>query len=214
MGCFSSISPNIAPLVIRDLQDRYPDLKIDLHEGDLHEIQDLLRSGKVDLLLTYDRGMPDDFDMEFLAEAPPHVLLSEEDPLVNLDYVTLEQICDRPLLLLNLPQSGAYIMSLYERAGLSPASIQRMESFEMLRSSAAAGLGVAILNIKPLTDLTYSGLRVVCQPLKHQLPNPSIVIATRKGGGVSRRAQVFAQCCRDFFETEASRSLFFGWKAD
>ncbi len=208
VGSFTSISPNIAPQVIQALGTQYPNLNIHLSEGDMISIQQGLRDGVVDILLTYDAGLWDEFDSEFLANAPPHVVLAEKDPLADRDRISIHDIADRTLLLLNLPQSRNYIQSLYDRAGVRPAHIQRLESFEMVRSSAAAGLGIAILNIRPFTDNTYSGLRVVCRPLIDTGPSPNIILATRRGSRISRRAQAFAQQCRRFFQTEAAGRLF------
>lgn len=208
VGSFTSISPNIAPQIIRELGAEYPDLLVHLSEGDIVSIQQGLRDGVVDILLTYDAGLWEEFDSEILANAPPHVVLAENDPLAERDRISIQDIADRTLLLLNLPQSRNYIQSVYDRAGVRPGHVQRLESFEMVRSSAAAGLGVAILNIRPFTDNTYSGLRVVCRPLVDAGPSPKIILATRRGSRISRRAQAFAQQCRRFFQTEAARRLF------
>ncbi|MDF1717115.1 MAG: LysR family transcriptional regulator [Antarcticimicrobium sp.] len=208
VACFSSLSPNILPQVIRDMQTRHPGIVVNLREGDMIGIQDDLRSGMVDLLLSYDNGMPEDFELEILADAPPHAVVAASNPLARQDVVSLEQLVDRPLLLLNLPQSSRYAVGLFERAGLRPRDIRRVASFEMVRSAVAANLGVAVLNIKPLTDRTYSGLEVACRPIVPQHHVPRIVLATRKGGGLGRNALAFAQCCTAFFRTEAAKSLF------
>jgi len=208
VGSFTSISPNIAPQVIRELQAEYPNLIIHLSEGDIISTQQGLRDGVVDILLTYDTGLWEEFDCEILANAPPHVVLAESDPLAGRERISLSDIADRTLLLLNLPQSRNYIQSVYDRAGIRPGHVQRLESFEMVRSSAAAGLGIAILNIRPFTDNTYSGLRVVCRPLSDAGPSPSIVLATRRGSRISRRAQAFAKQCQRFFQTESAKRLF------
>ncbi len=208
IGCFLSISPNITPQIISSLRSVYPDLIVHLNEGDIMAIQQLLRDGSVDILLTYDAGLSDEFDAEVLIAAPPHVVLAEGDALTKQDSVSLRDLLDRRLLLLNLPQSRNYVLSLFENSGLKPSAIQRLESFEMIRSAAAAGLGVGILNIRPLTDKTYSGLPVVCRPLKENSACPKIVMATRRGSRISRRAESFAAFCRQFFSTEAARQLF------
>lgn len=208
VGCFNSISPNIAPQVIRDLQARHPELTVHLIEGDIISIQERLRDGTVDVLLTYDAGLWDEFTPEFLIEAPPHVVLAETDPLAARDSVSLADLGDHPLLLLNLPQSRNYVLSLFESAGVTPGPIQRLESFEMVRSAAAAGLGAAILNIRPPNDTTYSGLRVTCRPLIAATPSPHIVLATRQSGRISRRAEAFSKCCRLFFKSPRTQSFF------
>ena len=208
VGCFTSIAPNIAPQVIRALLAAHPDVTVHLVEGDIVTIQKFLRDGAVDLLLTYDAGLSDEFDHDVLATAPPHLVLAEGHRLAQRSAIELRDLSSDPLLLLNLPQSRTYILSLFEQAGVQPGPIQRLESFEMVRGAAAAGLGVAILNIRPPSDLTYSGMRVLCRPLVAAARSPSIVIATRKGGRISRRAEAFWQCCRDFFATEDARQLF------
>ena len=208
IGCYSSISPNIVPQVIGQMRTSHPNLTVHLHEGDIIGIQEFLRSGAVDILLTYDVGLSDEFDTQFLAEAPPHVVLSPHDPLAQHNKISLQQIADHTLLLLNLPQSSRYVMSLFEQFGLMPKRIQKMETFEMTRCAAAAGLGLAILNIRPLTGTTYGGLEVICKPIAEKTRNPSIVLATRKGGSLSRRADIFAQCCHSFFQSNIAGKLF------
>lgn len=210
VGSFTSISPNIAPQIIRELRDAYPQMIVHLSEGDIISIQESLRDGTVDILLTYDAGLWEEFDAEILARAPPHVVLAENDPLAGKERISLHDLTERTLLLLNLPHSRNYMHSLFERANVKPGPIQRLESFEMVRSSAAAGLGAAILNIRPFTDNTYSGLRVACRPLIEAEPSPHIILATRRGSRISRRAQAFAACCRHFFTTENAKHLFVG----
>lgn len=210
IGCYSSISPNILPQIIHNMHRDYPDLTVHLHEGDILGIQDFLRSGAVDVLLTYDEGLGKEFDIEPFVKAPPHVVMATNDELANKDKISIREIAKRPLLLLNLPHSSKYVLSLFNRYEIQPNSIQKMETFEMTRSSAAAGLGLAILNIRPVIDETYSGLKVICKPIAEKMNTPRIVLATRHGGRTSRRTDIFARYCRDFFDTEAARDLFVG----
>lgn len=208
VGAFTSISPSIAPQVIRDLRQSHPELTVHLNEGDMMSIQHNLRDGTVDALVTYDAGLWEEFEMETLANAPPHLVLAQNDPLAQKSVVSLRDLSERTLLLLNLPQSRNYVRALFEQVGATPGPIQKLESFEMVRSAAAAGLGVAILNIRPPYDTTYSGLSVTCRPLAESEPSPNIVLATRAGGRMSRRARAFADQCKRFFATPAAEDLF------
>lgn len=210
IGAFTSISPSIAPQVIREMHAEYPNLLVHLIEGDLIEIQERLRDGTVDVLLTYDAGLWAEFDAEIMIKAPPHVVISQNDPLAGRDEISLDELSDHTLLLLNLPQSRNYVLSLFERHGAKPGSIQKLESFEMVRSVAAAGLGAAILNIRPPSDTTYSGYSVACRPLAENHASPNIILATRRGARISRRAQAFSENCRRYFQTQAARDLFIG----
>ncbi len=208
IGSFTSISPIAAPQIISKLTSAHPALVVHLTEGDMISIQRDLRNGIVDILLTYDAGLWQEFDHEILASAPPHVVLAESDPLARKERLSLADLEKKTLLLLNLPQSRSYVETLFERVGVQRGPVHELESFEMVRSSAAAGLGVAILNIRPFTDNTYSGLQVVCRPLVEAEPSPNVVLATRRGASISRKAQSFATFSRQFFQTELASRLF------
>lgn len=214
IGAFTSISPSIAPQVIRALKQTSPDVTVHLAEGDIISIQQRLRDGTVEVLLTYDAGLWEEFDAEILINAPPHVVLSENDPLSAKPEISLADLAGRPLLLLNLPHSHKYVRSIFERFNVKPGTVQELESFEMVRSAAAAGLGAAILNIRPPADITYSGFRVVCRPLVENQSSPNIILATRRGGRISRRAQAFSECCRRFFQTPEAKRLFVNRETD
>nr|WP_272209808.1 LysR family transcriptional regulator [Marinicella sp. W31]MDC2875638.1 LysR family transcriptional regulator [Marinicella sp. W31] len=127
VGAFTSVSPNIAPLVIRDLAAEHPELIVHLLEGDIISIQQHLRDGEVDILLTYDAGLHPDFESEVLTSAPPHVVLPQNDPLATHEAVTLTDLAGRALLLLNLPHSSRYVSLLFEREGVTPGPIQKFE---------------------------------------------------------------------------------------
>lgn len=208
VAVFNSISPNVVPQIIRNLRKSHPDLIVHLSEGDILSIQHSLRDGAVDVILTYDAGISSEFSIETLAEAPPHVVLAQGDPLLEKDVISLHDLAERPLLLLNLPQSRNYVLSLYEQAGIYPRKIHKLESFEMVRSSAAAGLGIAILNIRPPYDTTYCGLSVACRPLLEAHTSPKIVLASRSNSYVTRRVVAFSDYCRQFFATDEAQKVF------
>ena len=79
---------------------------------------------------------------------------------------------------------------------------------QVIRELRAAGLGVAILNIRPPNDTTYSGLSVACRPIADTGDSPNIILAIRSGGWISRRSMAFSDHCRRFFRTEAAEALF------
>lgn len=57
----------------------------------------------------------------------------------------------------------------------------------------------SILNPRPHGDLSYDGARLVCRPLKDPLPPLSIVLARVKNARLTRRAEAFAEHCREYF---------------
>ena len=80
-------------------------------------------------------------------------------------------------MLINLPHSREYFLSLFRDAGVTPRIAHESASLEMVRSLVANGLGVSLLTTRPLRDQAYDGKRIACRRLRGQLAHQSVVLA-------------------------------------
>ena len=206
VGCYAPLSPHALPAIIRDLTRRHPDISVRLHEGPLPQVRNALIEGTVDVVLTYDYGMSDQISSEVLGESPPHVLLSEDDPLAKRNDIALVELSKKPMILLDLPETRVFVRALFESVGIRPTIAHRTESFEMVRSLVAVGLGFSILNLRPAIDQTYDGSHVVCRPLTDPIRAPKFILGRRQHDFPTQLVEAFAESCRKFFQSpQASR---------
>ena len=149
VGCFQSLTAMIAPEVIFGFSRAFD--KVDLHmvEGDQQLLIDKLHTLEVDVALSYDLRLGDEISFEALARLPPHVVVSELHPLSQQIAVTLEELARLPMVLLDLPLSRDYFMSLFAKFGLEPNIVARSRSEEVVRSMVANGIGYALFNVRP-----------------------------------------------------------------
>ncbi len=177
LGCFTPTAPLVLPPIIKSLSRSYPDLTMQIHEGDTKEVEDLLFNKKVDLALTYREQVPIDFAFRRLFAAPPHIALPADHPLASRKVLTLEELVDEPMILLNLHRTRSYMLGLFAARGLTPRIAYSSRSSEMVRSLVASGLGYAIFNIRPLRKQTYVVGDLVRIPLSsdHQTTEFGIV---------------------------------------
>ena len=75
LACYAPSAPHVLPPVLRQLAREYPSIRIDLKEGDMQTINELLSAGSVDLALTYRRNTPEKMPFIPLFRARPWVLL-------------------------------------------------------------------------------------------------------------------------------------------
>ena len=202
VGCFAPVSPHFLPSIISDLARQYPKVQVNLFEGDLQRVQEFLRDGIADIVLTYDLGIRAAFTTEILSVVPPHVVLPENDSLADCDEISLTELIDRPMILLDLPESRTYFELLFESVGGHPRIVHRTMTYEMVRSLVAIGLGFSILNLRPVPAHTYSGQRVACLPIREPVRAPKIILARRAHDFPTRLMQAFSQACRDYFGTD------------
>ena len=208
IGCFAPLTPLVLPSILRGLSVRYPSLTIRVQEGDLRYVNELLDSGKADVILSYDLGLSERVSFEKLGEARPHAIFSETHALAKRERVSIEELVSEPMILLDLPESRTYFDVLFKTVGALPNVLYRTETYETVRSFVAAGLGYSVLNVRPAIEHAYTGNRVVCVPLEGALPVPAVGVGVRPDDFLPRAAQEFVGECRAFFSSPNRERLF------
>lgn len=199
VGCFLTLAPLVMPGVLAEFQRRHPEIAVRLHDGHQEEILSGLAQGRLELALTYDYGLTGELATELVAELPPHALLAADHPLARNPSLSLEDLTGEPLILLDLPHSRDYFMSLFRTRGLEPRIAFRTPSFEMVRSMVGRRHGFAVMNVIPRAPLTYDGNPVVAIPLCGELA-PIRVVTVRPAKTIPRRAlEAFQDQLRAYF---------------
>lgn len=199
VGCFVTFAPFYLPRLLIAFARGQPDVRVNVQEGALDTLQDRLLSGACEVALLYDLGIRDSVETEVLTRLAPYVLLGRDHRLAERKALSLSDLEDESLVLLDLPHSRDYFRAMFLRAGIEPRVSHRSLSFEMVRGLVANGYGYSILNLRPHGDQSYDGARVVCRPLRDPLPPLSIVLARVKGTRLTRRASAFSDHCRRYF---------------
>lgn len=178
LGVYSTLGPCHAPMLIRRFTEAHPGARIHLTEGDIAELCGLILAGTLDLALLYDVGLPAGLDATLLAEAPPMAVLPPHHPLAEREVIDLLDLARDPLILINLPHSRGYVLSLFQMAGVVPTIAYETGSIEMLRALVANGHGVGVLATDLPYGVTYDNRPVVTRPVAGNKP-PSRVVLIR-----------------------------------
>lgn len=201
IGCYVTTAPHVLPLMLRSFARDYPGVSIDILEGDLMTVSDSLLSGKVDVAATYfgivgdhKKTFPCDVAFTRLFTARPHAVLSADDPLAARRRVTLAELAERPMVLLDLPFTTDYFLGLFRAHGLEPRIAHSTRSSEIVRALVAGGFGFSILNIRALDREAGSGF--VSRPIADNVGNPDYGLVTLKGVRQPRIVRAFLDHCR------------------
>ncbi|WP_030608404.1 LysR family transcriptional regulator [Streptomyces sclerotialus] len=196
VGCFQTLAPFCLPRLLREFGDAHPAVRVQVTEGDIRAVQHDLRHGRCELALLYDLGLDPDIEREVLAVAPPYALVPPDHPLAGAGAVRLADLAAEPMILLDLPLSRDYFRSLFLKTGVEPKVRHRSTSYETVRAMVAAGHGFALLNQRPVHDVTYDGGRAAALRLTDPLPALPVVLARLSGVRPTARAQAFSAVCR------------------
>lgn len=196
LGCFVTLAPMILPELMQGFAELVPGAEIALFEAHQERLVTALRRVDLDLALTYDLQLPEDLVFAPLAELPPHVLLAADHPLATRPELRLADLAAEPLVLLDLPLSRDYFLSLFLREGLTPQIAQRSAQQEVVRGLVANGFGYSIANVRPRAGAALDGRPFVRLPLAGSHPPLRLGLARAGSLQPSRLATAFAEHCR------------------
>jgi flavin reductase (DIM6/NTAB) family NADH-FMN oxidoreductase RutF len=202
IGCLVTLAPSLLPDLLGGFLGARRPLEVRLVEGDQTQLLEALASGEADLVLTYDDDPGPAFEVDRLREVRPFALVAGGDPRAGRT-VSLADLAEEPMILLDLPRTRDYVLGLFEAAGLRPNVAWRSTSAEMVSSLVANGFGYAVSLTEPAGRLSEDGKPLAVAPLAEPVAAARLVVARRRGERPSQTARAFIEHCREHFGVPA-----------
>ncbi len=197
VGSFRTFAPLIMPELWRGFVARHPDVRMHVTEGSEAELLEGLRTARIDLALTYEISMTPEMEFVPLAELPTYVLLAADHPLAGRPSLKLADLEAEPFVLLDLPLTRQYFLSLFDRAGCAPRIAAETSAPSALRSYVAAGIGYSLMTVRPKNMAAENGLPLAYVELLEDCPPMKVGLAYLKELRRSRVAEEFETFCRE-----------------
>lgn len=204
IACFTPLAPILLPTILCEVRERYPNLMIEVMEGNWEEVVRAVDTGDADFAFCY--GLMNELAYRFLPlfVGHPHAALPATHPLSSGRFVTLEQLAPEPLVVLDLDLSRRYLMDLFATRGLKPNVVYSARSTDMMRALIAAGMCYGIFNIRPMSKQTYARGDLVRLPLAGEHDAPRAGVLTRRDVQLTPVCEAIIATC----ELQAMRGEF------
>ena len=181
IGCFSPFGQLLILPVLKQYMKIYGECEIVLMEGDQVQLRNWLNSGTVDLVITYDIGQEYGSGITPICKLAPHALLKRDDPLAKKKSVSMDELAQRPLILLDLPETRTYLIALFDFAAHRPRIGLKTRSYETIRSAVINGFGISVLNMRPHTGTSPDNDKLIRIPISDKLRKPTLIVADPYG---------------------------------
>jgi DNA-binding transcriptional LysR family regulator len=165
VGCLLTFAQIILPSLRRRFCGQYPDIEFRQFEHTQSGLIEGLRSATLDVALTYDLAIPADLRFRPLMTLPPYVLVSDTHALAKARSVSPRDLAGLPMVLLDLPLSADYFMSILEKAGQPPRIVERTRDMAVMQSLVANGFGYSLANMPPVSRRSPDGKKLRVIPL-------------------------------------------------
>ena len=178
VGCFIPLAPIVTPELCHGYMKSHDEVAVNVSEGNQAELLSKLKRGAIDLALTYNLQLESDIAFIPLAELKPYVLLAAEHRLAGKKSISLTELADEKLILLDLPLSDTYFMSLFDSYNLKPSIYARTRHIEVQRALVAKGYGYSLGNVRPINQKSLDGSALKYVRLAGFNPGLTLGIAT------------------------------------
>lgn len=206
IACYATAAPAFLPTILRDITQKFPGMSVQLLEGNMESIAGFLDEGKADLAFTYPNALNSGHDFMPLVRPPPFALISTDDPMSRRKAVTIRELSEKPMVLLDLPLTRDYFFGMFEQAGCKPNIAHTTRSAEIARALVSGGFGYTILNIRPL-PFQDPNARFRAIPIADDLEVHWFGIATVAQVRRPKIVQAFLDNCSDLKKSGAFESL-------
>lgn len=197
VGCMVTLAPMIAPELGHTFLTAKTDVSLNIVVGSHEKLMHMLQQVEIDVAIVYDFDVPHDVIYEPLTRLPPHVLLSSKHPLAKRSSIDLRELVEEPLILLNLPHSKQYFLSLFESKGLAPTVSTLVTNQEVVRTMVANDYGYTIANARPKNLIALDGRKLVAVKLAGRHRPMKVGVATLAQANKPRILLAFEEHCRN-----------------
>ncbi len=187
VGCFTTLTPFFVPPIIHQFQQLHPEVQLEMVTADTGALGEHLLQGRVETALLYAVDVPHAFAFDPVLEYRPHVLVPRSHRLAERRSVSLAELSDEPLIVLDLPPTRRNTRSIFDQLGLTPTIAHISSNYEAVRCLVGYGLGYAVMFQRPAASITYDGHEV--RALEVSDPVPATVVGLARPLGAPRTAR-------------------------
>ena len=142
IGSFSSVTAMWMPEVIHYFNRNYPQVKVQIFDGNYDEIRDWIIHGQVDCGFL-SSIVADNLKFYPLCEDPLFAVMQKNHPLAEKKSVRLEELLEYPFII-ETPGCDNDILHLLERCGKEPKTSYSFRDDTLIMAFVKNGLGVTI----------------------------------------------------------------------
>ncbi len=196
VGCFDTLAPVLVPQLLVAAAERYPELVIDVAEGQSEVLQEQLLDGVTDVAVLYGLELATGLRTELLWTMRPYVVLPADHRYARQASVRLADLASEPMIMLDAPPSRMHMLTALAGVGITPIVGRVTHNFETLRSLVARGYGWGLLVQHPAVDKSYEGMPIRSVPIADPIDPAPVVAATVASSASPRRTQAMIALLR------------------
>ncbi|HWJ04633.1 MAG TPA: HTH-type transcriptional regulator CysB [Steroidobacteraceae bacterium] len=137
----------VLPEVIKQFRDRYPEVRLHLHQGTSEQIAEMAALDRIDFAIaTGSQSLFEGFSLLPCYQWHRHVVVPRNHPLARSKKLTLKQLAAHPIITYVFSFTGpSSLHEIFAREGLVPNVVLTARDADVIKTYVRLGLGVGIV---------------------------------------------------------------------
>ncbi|MHA3979034.1 LysR substrate-binding domain-containing protein [Halovulum sp. GXIMD14794] len=197
LGVLPSIGPYLLPQAVRRIHKQQPDLRVIVREENTLDLEDGLKTGRFDAIISTPEDHPNSFQRRLFNERLS-VAVATDDPLAARDAIGAEDLTGRRLLTLdNGHRLSRIVYALAAASGGVVSDEYEGTSLDSILLMAATGAGVAVIPELFASRQARYREEVVVRELLMEDAHRDIALLFRREGAPGEGHRLLTQTLRD-----------------
>lgn len=201
IAAMPSFASTVLPFHIKKFRQQSPKITIKIHDVIAEDAVAMVKTGRVELALSFDPDESDDLQFESLFTDDFVAALPLEHPLLAHKNITWQTLTKYPFIALQRPSSIRHLIeSSLEEKGINLNVEFETNQLATIGQMVATGLGVSAMPSLYLKQLQAQS--VECRPLSKPTVSRRVGIITRRRYPLSSAAHALVELIRNEYKTD------------
>ena len=189
----------VSHAILKTFTSKSANVDIRVAEGDMDHIFKLLDHAEIDFAMPLRRIDCRNYGFVPLFNSRPFAVLPMGHPLAMQASVSLAELAEMPMILLDMPLSRERQIEMFQTFDLKPDIRHRVKTAAMACIMVSNDFGFTILNIRD-PGAHEAKIGVTCLPIRDSIYSPIYGLAYPEGLQLSSVAQHFMNAAKDVAE--------------
>ena len=192
IASMASFSISKLPKALHHYRSKFPDINITVQDVVAEEVVDMVRTGRVEVGVTFDMEESEDLHFEPLFEDSFYVVMPEQHALLAKEEITWTQLQEFPFVALQRPSAMRQMIDeITANCGITLTVEFEAHQLASIGSMVANNLGISVVPSLAIQQMRALGAE--CRPLTNPVVTRQIGILTRRRYPLSSAAMALEE---------------------